>query len=53
MQRWRGQGREYRQKQLLSLDKDKNLSRLYVPNIARGVSQEDKGNEDPLVYLLS
>ena len=52
MQRWRGQAREYRQKQLLNLEKDKNTSRLYVPHIARGVSAEDKGNEDPLVYLL-
>ena len=52
LQRWRGQAREYRQKQLLSMEKAKNTSRLYVPHIARGVSAEDKGNVDLRVFLL-
>lgn len=49
VQRWRRQAREYRQKQLLTLDKVKHSSRLYVPDIVRDVTLEDKGNEDPLV----
>ena len=51
MQRWRGQAREYRQKQLLSLDKPKNHGRLHVPDIARGVPAEDRG--DPQVLYSS
>ncbi|KAL3162479.1 hypothetical protein ABBQ32_010140 [Trebouxia sp. C0010 RCD-2024] len=51
IQRWRGQAREYRQKQLLSLDKDKNASRLHVPVIERSVTKEDKGNEDTLSQI--
>ena len=49
MQRWKGQAREYRQKQLLDLGKPKHNSRLYVPDIARGVTTEDMG--DPKVAL--
>ena len=44
LQRWRGQAREYRQKQLLSLEKPKHNARLHVPAIARGVATEDAGN---------
>ncbi len=44
MQRWKGQAREYRQKQLLDLEKPKHNGRLYVPNIARGVKTEDVGD---------
>jgi len=47
IQRWKGQAREYRQKQLLDMDKAKHNARLYVPNIARGVKSEDIG--DPQV----
>lgn len=50
LQRWKRQAREYRQKQLLSLDKPKHSGRLHVPDIARGVAMEDIG--DPQVYLL-
>ena len=51
-QRWRGQAREYRQKQLLSLDKPKNHGRLHVPDIARGVTAEDKGDAQVLTLRL-
>ncbi|KAL3153372.1 hypothetical protein ABBQ38_011712 [Trebouxia sp. C0009 RCD-2024] len=44
IQRWRGQAREYRQKQLLSMDKPKNHGRLHVPDIGRGVMAEDRGD---------
>ena len=50
LQRWKRQAREYRQKQLLSLEKPKHSGRLHVPAIARGVTREDVG--DPQVYLL-
>ena len=49
MQRWKGQAREYRQKQLLDLEKPKHNGRLYVPDIARGVKTEDIG--DPSVSI--
>ena len=44
VQRWKGQAREYRQKQLLDLEKPKHNGRLYVPDIARGVKTEDIGD---------
>lgn len=44
IQRWKGQAREYRQKQLLDLEKPKHNGRLYVPDIARGVKTEDIGD---------
>jgi len=49
VQRWKGQAREYRQKQLLDLEKPKHNGRLYVPDIARGVKTEDIG--DPRVSI--
>lgn len=51
LQRWRGQAREYRQKQLLSLDKPKHSGRLYVPDIGRGIIAED-ASSDPQVHLV-
>ena len=50
MQRWKQQAREYRQKQLLDLNKPKHNGRLFVPEIARGITTEDMG--DPRVCEL-
>lgn len=47
MQRWRGQAREYRQKQLLDMEKPKHSGRLFVPDHAIGVDTDDVG--DPKV----
>ena len=51
LQRWRGQAKEWRQKQLLKLEKAKHAGRLHVPDHAIGVETDDVG--DPKVGPVS
>ena len=53
LQRWRKQAREYRQKQLLKLDKPKHNGRLYIPDIERGISAEDAGDPEVASFPVS
>ena len=47
VQRWKQQAGEWRQRQLLKLDKPRVVRRLYIPSIARGLLADDPG--DPKV----
>ncbi len=47
VQRWKQQAGEWRQRQLLKLNKPRVVRRLYIPSIARGLLADDPG--DPKV----
>eukprot|EP00891_Asterochloris_glomerata_P005063 jgi/Astpho2/5063/fgenesh1_pm.00071_%23_10_t len=44
VQRWKQQAGEWRQRQLLKLNKPRVVRRLYIPSIARGLLADDPGD---------